>query len=146
MTLLLPGEGLVRLVHMSKIKIHQADQLTVRDVLHAKLSTLDATATIADVRAYFEASSSRRQAFVVDGGRYVGSLTKADIEGVDPDGLAADAANRDGPTIGLDAPASTGRDLALETDARRVPVLDDDGTLVGVVAVTGDLTSFCGTG
>lgn len=131
---------------MSKIKIHEADQLTVRDVLHAKLSTLDATATIADVRAYFEASTSRRQAFVVDGGRYVGSLTKGDIEGADPDGLAADAADRDGPTIGLDAPATVGRDLALLTDARRVPVLDDDGTLVGVVAVTGDLTSFCGTG
>jgi len=24
-------------------------------------------------------------------------------------------------------------------------VIDDDGKLVGVVAVTGDLTSFCGT-
>ena len=131
---------------MSKIKITEADGLLVRDVVHRRLSTLDATATVADVRAYFAASTSRRQAFVVDDGRYVGALTPADLEGVDADSLAADAADRDGPTIGLEAPASTGRDLALLTDARRVPVVDDDGKLVGVVAVTGDLESFCGTG
>ena len=131
---------------MSKIKINEADELTVGDVVHAKLSTLDATATIAEARAYFAASTSRRQAFVVDDGRYVGSLRPAALEGEDPDRLAAEVADRDGPTIGLGAPATTGRDLALLTDARRVPVLDDDGKLVGVVAVTGDLSSFCGTG
>lgn len=130
---------------MSKIKIDEADGLFVRDILHEKLSALDATATIADVRAYFSASGSRRQAFVVDDGRYVGSLTPAALEGVDPDRLAADVADSSGPTIGLDAPATTGRDLALLTDARRVAVLDDGGRLVGVVAVTGDLQSFCGT-
>lgn len=130
---------------MSKIKIHEADELTVRDIVHAKLSAVEATATIADVRAYFAASTSRRQAFVVDDGRYVGSLTPADLEGADPERLAADVAQRGGPTIGLDAPATTGRDLALLTDRRRVPVIDEDGKLVGVVAVTGDLTSFCGT-
>jgi Mg/Co/Ni transporter MgtE len=130
---------------MSKIKIHEANQLTVRDVVHAKLSAVEAASTVADVRAYFAASTSRRQAFVVDDGRYVGSLTPADLEEADPGSLAADVADRDGPTIGLDAPATTGRDLALLTDRRRVPVVDDDGKLVGVVAVTGDLTSFCGT-
>jgi CBS domain-containing protein len=131
---------------MSKIRIDEADQLTVRDIVHAKLSTLEATATVADVRAYFSASASRRQAFVVDDGRYVGSLTLADIEGEqDPERLAAELAEP-GTTIGPDAPATVGRDLALQTDARRVPVIDEHGTLIGVVAVTGDLTSFCGTG
>jgi CBS domain-containing protein len=135
------------IVHMSKIKIDEADQLQVRDVVHAKFSALEATATIADVRAYFAASASRRQAFVADEGRYVGSLTPAHVadEDLDPDSPAAEVADRDGPTIDLDAPATTGRDLALLTDARRVPVLDESGQLVGVVAVTGDLTSFCGT-
>jgi CBS domain-containing protein len=131
---------------MSKIRIDEADQLTVRDIVHAKLSTLEATATVADVRAYFSASASRRQAFVVDDGRYVGSLTLADIESEqDPERLAAELAEP-GTTIGPDAPATVGRDLALQTDARRVPVIDEHGTLIGVVAVTGDLTSFCGTG
>jgi CBS domain-containing protein len=130
---------------MSKIKIDEADAMTVRDVVHAKLSAVQASATIAEVRAYFAASTSRRQAFVVEDGRYVGSLTPAALEGVEDDRTAADVADRGGPTIGLDAPATTGRDLALLTDRRRVPVLDEDGKLVGVVAVTGDLTSFCGT-
>jgi CBS domain-containing protein len=131
---------------MAKIRIDAVDRLTVRDVVHCKLSTLDAAATIADAREYFAQSASRRQAFVVDDGRYVGSLTPHDLEGADPERPAADVADRDGPTIGLDEPAGTGRDLALKTDARRVPVVDGDGTLVGVVAVTGDLQHFCGTG
>ena len=130
---------------MAKIRIDAVDQMTVQDVLHAKLSTLDAAATIADVREYFAQSASRRQALVVDGGRYVGSLTPDDLAGEDPARLAADVAER-GPTIAPEAPAGEGRDLALQTDARRVPVVDADGRLVGVVAVTGDLQSFCGTG
>jgi CBS domain-containing protein len=36
--------------------------------------------------------------------------------------------------------------VALQTHIRRGPVVDDRGRLVGVVAVTGDLQSFCGTG
>ncbi|MGI8729348.1 MAG: CBS domain-containing protein [Solirubrobacteraceae bacterium] len=129
---------------MAKIRIDEADDLAVRDVLHAKLSTLEATSTIEDVREYFAASASRRQAFVVDNGRYVGALTPDDLTDQPADHLAAQVAER-GTTIGLDEPATSGRDLALRTDARRVPVIDDDGRLVGVVAVTGDLTSFCGT-
>jgi CBS domain-containing protein len=53
---------------------------------------------------------------------------------------------QDGPTVAPDAPASTGRDLALASDSRRVPVVDADGRLLGVVAITGDLQCFCGTG
>lgn len=131
---------------MPKIKIDEADDLTVQDVLHAKLSALDATATVADARAYFAASGSRRLAFVADHGRYVGSLTPAHLVAAeDPERPVAEIADR-GPTVSPDAPATTGRDIALQTDSRRVPVVDGDGKLVGVVAVTGDLASFCGTG
>lgn len=130
---------------MSKIRIDEADALSVRDIVHAKLSTLDATATVADARDYFSASTSRRQAFIVDEGRYVGSLTQAQLaEEDDPQRPAAEIADPE-PTVSPDAPATTGRDMALLTDARRVAVVDDDGMLIGVVAVTGDLVSFCGT-
>ena len=112
---------------MSKIRIDEADELTVQDVLHAKLSALDATATVADVREYFAASSSRRLAFVCDDGRYVGSLTPAHLAGAERSrASAAEIADR-GPTICPGAPATSARDLALQTDARRVPVVDDDG-------------------
>jgi len=131
---------------MSKIRIDEADALCVRDIVHAKLSTLDAAATVADARAYFAASASRRQAFVVaEDGRYVGSLTPDRLAAEsDPARPAAQIADPH-PTISPDAPAATGRDMALLTEARRVAVVDDAGKLVGVVAVTGDLMSFCGT-
>jgi CBS domain-containing protein len=128
-----------------KTRIDQADGLTVADVIHAKFTALPASATIGDVRDWFAASTSRRQAFVADEGRYAGSLTLEDIpQDADPGRPALDVA-QDGPTISPDAPATTGRDLALQSEARRVPVVDADGTLLGVVAVTGDLQCFCGT-
>jgi Mg/Co/Ni transporter MgtE len=131
---------------MAKIRTDAADGLTVQAVMHAQMSTLPPRATIGDVRDYFAASTSRRLAFVVDDdGRFVGSLTRTDVAAGDPAQAASDVADR-GLTVTPDEPAVTGRDLALRTDARRVPVIDDGGRLVGVVAVTGDLQSFCGTG
>ena len=131
---------------MTKIRTDTADGLTVRAVMHAQLTALPASATIGDVRDYFEASTHRRLAFVVDDDeRFVGSLTPAHVATGDPARPAAEVADR-GPTVAPGESAVTGRDLALQTDARRVPVVDDGGRLVGVVAVTGDLQSFCGTG
>jgi CBS domain-containing protein len=130
---------------MPKTRIDEADGLTVADITHAKFTALAATATVEDVRAWFAASTSRRQAFIADGERYAGSLTLDDIaDEADAARLAVEVAQQ-GPTVSPDAPATTGRDLALQTDARRVPVVDADGRLIGVVAVTGDLQSFCGT-
>ena len=131
---------------MAKIRTDAADGLTVQAVMHAKLTALPASATIGDVRDYFEASASRRLAFVIDDDeRFVGSLTPGHVAAGDPARPAAEVADR-GPTVAPEESAIAGGDLALETDARRVPVVDDGGRLVGVVAVTGDLQSFCGTG
>ncbi|MGI9096926.1 MAG: CBS domain-containing protein [Solirubrobacteraceae bacterium] len=131
---------------MAPISIDAVDGLTVQSVMHAQLTALPATATVGDVRDYFAASTSRRLAFVVDDDqRFVGSLTPAHVGEGDPARPAAEVADP-GPTVSPDAPAATGRDLALQTDTRRVPVVDGGGRLVGIVAVTGDLQSFCGTG
>ena len=131
---------------MPRTRIDAAEGLSVRDVMHERLSTLPASATIGDVRDYFAASTSRRLAFIADDdGRYVGALTAAQLADGDPARAAAEVADPE-PTVAPEAPATIGRDLALRTDARRVPVVDGDGRLVGVVAVTGDLQSFCGTG
>jgi CBS domain-containing protein len=133
-------------VRVPRTRIDETDGLTVADVTHTKFSALPATATVADVRDWFNASTSRRLAFVADDGRYAGSLTLDDVgEDVDAERSAREVAQQ-GPTVAPEAPAATGRDLALLTDARRVPVVDGDGRLLGVVAVTGDLQCFCGTG
>jgi len=129
---------------MPKIRIDEAGGLTVADITHAKFTALPASATIGEVRDWFAASTSRRQAFVADDGRYVGSLTPQDLADADPAQPAVEVA-QDGPTVSPGATAAEGRDLALLTESRRVPVVDDDGMLLGVVAVTGDMQSFCGT-
>jgi CBS domain-containing protein len=131
---------------MPRVRIDEADGLTVADITHIRFSALPATATVGDVRAWFEESTSRRLAFVADGERYVGSLTPQDVADVTDAGRPAADVAQDGPTVSPDAPATTGRDLALQSESRRVPVVDAGGRLLGVVAVTGDLQSFCGTG
>ena len=130
---------------MPRLKISDAVELTAQDVMHAQFSALPASATVAEVSAWFAASTSRRVAFLADGERYAGSLTPADLAAADPGRPAAEVA-RTAPIVAPDASAATGRDLALQSDSRRVPVVGDDGRLLGVVAVTSDLQSFCGTG
>jgi CBS domain-containing protein len=122
-----------------------AKHLAAADVVHQRFSALDAAATVGEVRAWFAESAHRRMAFLADAdGRYAGSLTRADVDEGDPDRPAAEVAHP-GPTIAPDAPAADGYELAITTDARRVPVVDAGGRLVGVLAVTEDLAGFCGS-
>ncbi|HEV2787046.1 MAG TPA: CBS domain-containing protein [Solirubrobacteraceae bacterium] len=131
---------------MPRLRIDEAEGLTVGDITHIRFSALPADATVGDVRDWFAQSTSRRLAFLADGDRYVGSLTPTDVAGDADPGRAAAEVAQDGPTVSPQAPATEGRDLALLSDARRVPVVDAEGRLLGVVAVTGDMQSFCGTG
>lgn len=130
---------------VAKTRVDDPGSLTVAEVIHKRFTTLPASATIGEVSDWFAASTSRRMAILAEDGRYLGSLTPADVAGdVDPSRPAAEVA-KVGPTIAPDAPARAGEELALLTDSRRVPVVDGDGRLLGIVSVTGDLTSFCGT-
>jgi CBS domain-containing protein len=130
---------------MARTPLDEAADLTAADVIHGRFSALAVDATVAQVRDWFAASSHRRMAFLADNGRYAGSLTRDDLSGnLDPTASALDIA-RTGPTVLPDAPAHAGYELAIATDARRVPVVGRDGTLIGVVGVTDDLAAFCGT-
>lgn len=125
--------------------LHEVDGLTAAGVMHRRLSTVPAAATVGDVRDYFAASSSRQLAVMVDGSRYVGSIAAGGIsEDVDASAPAIDHATY-GPVIDERADASVARDLALEQPSRRLPVIDDGGVLVGIVAINHRLDGFCGT-
>lgn len=129
---------------MTRIALDDAANLTAADVVHKRFSALPADATVAQVREWFGASSHRRMAFLAEHGRYAGSLTRDDVNGdLDPTRSAAQLA-RPGPTVAPEAPAHAGYKLAIATQANRVPVVDRDGTLIGVVGVTEDLAAFCG--
>ncbi len=120
--------------------------LSAADVIHKQFSALPATATVGDVREWFAASSHRQMALLADEGRYAGSLSREDVAGDHADDVAALKIARNGPTIAPEAPARAGHELALSTGTRRVPVVDRDGKLLGVVGVTDDLAAFCGAG
>jgi CBS domain-containing protein len=129
-----------------KTRTDEAAGLTVADVTHRHFSALPASATIGEVSDWFAASASRRMAILADdAGRYAGALTPSDVAGEVDRTLAAAEVAKDGPTIGPEAPARAGEELALSTDARRVVVVDHERRVLGIVSVTGDLTSFCGT-
>jgi CBS-domain-containing membrane protein len=129
---------------MPRTPLDRAAQLACADVLHSRFEVLPGTATIDDVRRWFSASSHRKMAFLADDDRYVGSLTREDVAAqVNAAHPAAELA-RSGPTVAPDAPARSGHELAIEGGALRVPCVDRDGRLLGVVAVTDDLAGFCG--
>jgi CBS-domain-containing membrane protein len=118
------------------------DGLTVADVMHADLTTLSPNATAGDARAWFAASPSRRLALIADGGRYVGALTPADVGPDVPSDRLASMVARPGATLAPETSAAAGRDEVLRAGARRVPVVDADGTLLGVLAITTDERYF----
>jgi CBS domain-containing protein len=131
---------------MARLPLEDAVDLTAGEVVHERFSTLPATASVGDVRAWFEESAHRNTAFLAENGRYVGSLTRDDLTGdIDADRSAAELSH-EGPVIAPDASAKAGHELALTTESLRVPVVGDGGELVGVLAVTADHAAFCGAG
>ena len=130
---------------MARTNVDDAGDLAAADVIHERFTALPAAATIGEVRAWFDASSHRKMAFLAADGRYAGSVTRSDVTGVGDVARPATDVAHDGPTVAPDTPASDAYEVAVATDALRVPVVDPDGTLLGVVAVTDDLAGFCGT-
>ena len=127
---------------MTRPRTDELDGLTVADVMHGGFPTMPPTATIGEARAWFAASSSRRLAIVARRRRYVGSLTPADIPSdADPD-LPVGVLARPGPVVAPDAPAALGLSLVLGGETRRVPVVDAEGRVCGVLAVTSDKRHF----
>ena len=131
---------------MGPIRLDEAAGLTVADVVHSRVSALPASSTIGDVRAWFAGSASRRLAVLADNGLYVGSLVPEDVAGDVDAGRAATEVAQGRASVDPEAPASRAKELALGMPAQRVPVVDADGRLVGIVAITPDLRAFCGTG
>ncbi len=130
---------------MARTPLEDATALSVADVVHKRFSALPVDSTVAQVRDWFAESSHRKIAVLADDGRYAGSLAREDLSGdLDPLRPAADLASA-GPTVSPEDPAHTAYELAIATPALRVPVVDREGTLLGVVGVTDDLAAFCGT-
>jgi CBS domain-containing protein len=114
-------------------------------IMHQRVSSLPASVTVGEVRAYFAESTSRQLAVLADGDRYAGSIAVTTLpEAADAAEPAVHFAARE-PTVPPTAPADEARDIALDDPTHRLPVVDDDGRLLGIVAIDHTLTRFCGT-
>ena len=116
--------------------------LTVADVMHADVTSMPPTVTVGELRAWFGASPSRRLAVIAADGTYAGALTPADVGSDASDDQPVLDVAHDRPTVAPEAPAREGRDLAIASEARRIPVVDARGRFHGVLAVTTDLQYF----
>jgi CBS domain-containing protein len=130
---------------MARTNVDAAGDMAAADVIHKRFTALPASATIGEVRDWFDASSHRKMAFLASDGHYAGSLTRSDLAGAGDAARPATEIAHDGPTVAPDTAASDAYEVAVATDALRVPVVDPDGRLIGVVAVTDDRAGFCGT-
>src|SRR3954470_5509421 len=108
---------------------------TAADVIHRRISTMPAATTVGELRAYFAESDSRQLALLVDGDRYVGSVSRADLPADAEASAPAAGFVQAGPVIAPTAPAREAWEGALAQPSARLPVVDDDGALVGVVAI-----------
>ena len=82
----------VRWLAMARTPLDETAELKAADVIHKRFSTLPTDATVAQVRDWFAESSHRRMAFLADNGRYVGSMTRDDLDGdLDPNDAAVQA-------------------------------------------------------
>jgi CBS domain-containing protein len=117
---------------------------TAADLTHRRITTLPASATVAELRAYFAESTSHKLALLVDGERYVGSLEASALDGA-PDSAAAGSFASLGETVAPDMPADDARDRAMAMGSSRLPVVDGDGRLVGIIAINSRRDGFCGT-
>jgi CBS domain-containing protein len=125
--------------------LSDVDGLTAADLMHRRLTTTPAATTVGELREYFAASSSRKLALVVDGERYVGSIAASALPAAADPGEPVAAYATPAPTVRPHHPAVSARDLAIEQPSQRLPVVDDGGALVGIVAIASQGRGFCGT-
>jgi CBS-domain-containing membrane protein len=118
--------------------------LTAADLMHRRITTLPASATVGELRAYFAQSTSHKLALLVEGERYVGSLEPPALQGA-PDADAAARFSALTDTVAPDVPADVARDRALAMASSRLPVVDEAGVLVGIIAINHRRDGFCGT-
>lgn len=115
--------------------------MTVGEVMISRPKTLPLTATVADARAMFE-NPSVRTALVVDGGRYAGELTRADVEGKDDAASLGELASTTATVAQTDTVAAAlDRMDAAGTD--RLAVVEPDGTLRGLVCLSRSHGHLC---
>jgi CBS domain-containing protein len=99
--------------------------------------------TVDELRTFFR-DEHVHMALVVDGGRLVGTVERADlVPALDAEAPAASVATLDGRTIRPDAALPETLDAMTRAGRRRLAVTGDDATLVGLLCLKASGLGFC---
>jgi CBS domain-containing protein len=113
---------------------------TVRDAMLHAPRTLAADTPADEARRAF-ANPRVRLLLVVDDERFVGTVTPDDVG--DGAGTLADLARGDAPRVAPDDPVDRALEVLEAVGGERLPVVDDEGRLCGLVCFDRDGGQFC---
>jgi CBS-domain-containing membrane protein len=116
---------------------------TAADVMLGEPKALPIDATVREVRAVLD-NPSVQMVLLVDGASFGAAITELPSE-ADPDAPAQAFAWPGVETISPDDPASDAFARSAASPYRRVVVVDDDRTLLGLVCLNAARTNFCRT-
>ena len=119
------------------------DAETTADVMLRNPKTLPGSASVADVRALFAEHPSVQMVLLADGDAFRGAITELPSDAAET-AHAVDYADAAPATLTPEASAAEAFDAAAAQPHRRVVVLGDGGTLVGLVCLDETRTRFCG--
>jgi CBS domain-containing protein len=111
----------------------------VSDVMLRDPRTIPPDTPVDDVRETF-ANPSVKLLVVADGERYLGTVGPDDLPA---SGTIAQAVFADGQSLPPDAPVTEAMRIMEETASSRIPVVDGDGRLQGLVCFNKGRTAFC---
>jgi CBS domain-containing protein len=113
------------------------------DLMLRKPKTLAGDASVAEARAVL-ANPKVQLVLLADGERFVGAVTEIPAEAAD-DEQAVSYAEADPDTISPDTPGDVAFERAYANPHRRVVVLGEDESLLGLLCLDKTRTKFCQT-
>jgi CBS domain-containing protein len=118
------------------------DTLTVADVMVRRPKTLPADVTVAEARTALEYEKVKIL-LLVDGERFAATISAIPSEAV-ADEAAVRFADEAPPLVTEDASVEDALEMLDRRPNGRLVVLDEQGTLRGLVCLTSDGREFCG--
>ena len=113
-----------------------------RDVMLDEPKAFPPTLTVAEARTVFE-SPKQKLLLICDGARYVGAIRRDGLDGAPDDQPATDFLDDTVPVMAPDDPSDRVPRLVESSGLTRIPVVDNDGTLLGLVCFNTSPATFC---
>ncbi len=114
----------------------KAKDLTVSDLMTTALMTINASEPLSEAKIDMQSGLVHHLPVVDDRGHLVGIVSDRDIVRRADKKRIADVMSRDVVTTRPDAPAHLAASMMLDFRIGSLPVVNDDGALVGVVTIT----------